>query len=75
MELEGETAEFAEIVMDQDIEFSKDTVHVATEWGTIATVEVNLWTAIVEVDFTMTKEHLRMFARVVAAIQVVKPFD
>ena len=75
MELEGETAEFAEIVMDQDIESSKDTVHVATEWETIATVEVNLWTAIVEVDFTMTKEHLRMFARVVAAIQVVKPFD
>ena len=75
MELEGETAEFAEIVMDQDIGSSKDTVPVATEWGTIATVEVSLWTAIVEVDFTMTKEHLRMFARVVAATQVVKPFD
>ena len=75
MELEGETAEFAEIVMDQDIGSSKDTVPVAIEWGTIATVEVNLWTAIVEVDFTMTKEHLRTFARVVVAIQAVKQFD
>ena len=61
--------------MDQDIESSKDTVHVATEWETIATVEVNLWTAIVEVDFTMTKEHLRTFVRVVVAIQAVKQFD